>query len=634
MKIVVYAIAKNESKHVEQWVKSMSEADEICVLDTGSTDDTVDKLKRLGVTVKVHNYSNGEFRFDNARNESMAMCPSDADLLVCTDLDETFSEGWRNEVERQWTEAIAKDARIVYAEYEYWHTLDESGNPIYKFNNFKIHRPKVAKWVYACHEILEYTSGKRGMFIKDIILKHHQDRTKPRSELYLSLLKKASEESPMDARASHYYGRELMYNDKYDEAIQEFTRHLSIHNGWNKERMQSMRYMARCYKEKGLLQDAYYWYTKAIAEDSTQREAAMELARLACEQKDWEVCAWASKNALMVLEKLPNYVTEESSWGGDPFYYYSLGLANKSPNEFFKAGVSASIALRINPDNLVYWRNMIALNGQSPLYPPIKEEVALIDEFESKCVQQSMPDWSIFDHVYCIHYLGNRNREEGMKREFSRVGLWGRENFSVYESVRTVYEEQLQNQNECAGIKNLALNTLKILIGAKMKGYKRILIFEDDVCFLKNIGIVSEVFKNTPTEYDLCVYDKMVFIHNREFQNHCNKKRINKYFSEWDKGIYSGSCYMVSDTAYDSLIELYSQKLIAPDDATQIETLKKAYSIINTSCQCAYEGCMFSKRFGGLNTKNGYAFQGLDYGRYNVPSGYGYDEYVKPEMCF
>ena len=29
MKIVVYAIAKNESKHVEQWVKSMSEADEI-----------------------------------------------------------------------------------------------------------------------------------------------------------------------------------------------------------------------------------------------------------------------------------------------------------------------------------------------------------------------------------------------------------------------------------------------------------------------------------------------------------------------------------------------------------------------------------------------------------------------------
>ena len=48
-KIVVYAIAKNEEKHVERWVNSMKEADEIYVLDTGSTDNTVKNLKELGV---------------------------------------------------------------------------------------------------------------------------------------------------------------------------------------------------------------------------------------------------------------------------------------------------------------------------------------------------------------------------------------------------------------------------------------------------------------------------------------------------------------------------------------------------------------------------------------------------------
>ena len=37
MKIIVYAISKNESKFVNRWYNSMKEADEVYVLDTGST---------------------------------------------------------------------------------------------------------------------------------------------------------------------------------------------------------------------------------------------------------------------------------------------------------------------------------------------------------------------------------------------------------------------------------------------------------------------------------------------------------------------------------------------------------------------------------------------------------------------
>ena len=54
-KIVVYAICKNEEKFVERWIKSMSEADEIYVLDTGSTDQTVTLLKKFGAKVKIKN---------------------------------------------------------------------------------------------------------------------------------------------------------------------------------------------------------------------------------------------------------------------------------------------------------------------------------------------------------------------------------------------------------------------------------------------------------------------------------------------------------------------------------------------------------------------------------------------------
>ena len=65
MKVAVYAISKNEEKFVERWVKSMSEADEIYVADTGSTDNTVELLKQKGVIVNSINIE--PWRFDVAR---------------------------------------------------------------------------------------------------------------------------------------------------------------------------------------------------------------------------------------------------------------------------------------------------------------------------------------------------------------------------------------------------------------------------------------------------------------------------------------------------------------------------------------------------------------------------------------
>ena len=51
-KVCVYAICKNEEKFINRWVESMKEADEIYVLDTGSTDNSRKLLKKLGVNVK------------------------------------------------------------------------------------------------------------------------------------------------------------------------------------------------------------------------------------------------------------------------------------------------------------------------------------------------------------------------------------------------------------------------------------------------------------------------------------------------------------------------------------------------------------------------------------------------------
>ena len=68
MKVVVYGICKNEARFVERWVRSMSEADEIVVLDTGSEDDTAERLKEHGV--KVVTEAIVPWRFDRSEEHT------------------------------------------------------------------------------------------------------------------------------------------------------------------------------------------------------------------------------------------------------------------------------------------------------------------------------------------------------------------------------------------------------------------------------------------------------------------------------------------------------------------------------------------------------------------------------------
>ena len=73
MKIVVYAISKNEARFARRWMASMSEADQVVVLDTGSTDETVSLLRSRGAQVTVESIA--PWRFDTARNRSLELAP-------------------------------------------------------------------------------------------------------------------------------------------------------------------------------------------------------------------------------------------------------------------------------------------------------------------------------------------------------------------------------------------------------------------------------------------------------------------------------------------------------------------------------------------------------------------------------
>ena len=101
MKVAVYTIALNEAAIAERWANSCADADYRVVADTGSTDQTVERLARAGVT--VYRISIRPWRFDLARNAAMALIPADVDVCCTMDMDRYLEPGWRPKLEAAWT---------------------------------------------------------------------------------------------------------------------------------------------------------------------------------------------------------------------------------------------------------------------------------------------------------------------------------------------------------------------------------------------------------------------------------------------------------------------------------------------------------------------------------------------------
>lgn len=341
-KIVVYAISKNEEKFVDRWVDSMQEADEIYVLDTGSTDKTVSKLKKRKVNVKKKIIK--PWRFDVARNESLKLVPSDADICVCTDLDEVLEKGWRKKLEEIWQDNITR------LRYNYNWKLDENNKPIVNFYTDKIHIRDNYKWTHPVHEVLTYTNGNEVFLTTDeITLNHYPDNTKSRSS-YLPLLELSVKEDPEDDRNMHYLGREYMYYQKWDKCIDTLIKHLSLKTAtWKDERCASMRFIARSYRNLNRIEEAKMWLDKAISEAPYLRDPYVEKAMLEYELENWNEVIKNCNTALKITTHTKCYINETFSF--DNTIYDLLSIAYFYLDDIDNAIINIDKALKMKPDN-------------------------------------------------------------------------------------------------------------------------------------------------------------------------------------------------------------------------------------------------------------------------------------------
>ena len=360
-KICVYAITKNEEKFVDKWYESMKEADAIVVLDTGSTDNTVNKLRALGVTVKTEIIN--PWRFDVARNKAMEMVPDYCNILISTDLDEILEPGWSQPIREKWVEGVHERAEYKYT----WsHLPDGSDGRVFRYN--KIHT-RNWEWRAPVHELLwnkytdtnDYYVNQCLDLFDEVHLHHYPDQTKSRAS-YLPLLELRAEENPDDYYGLIYLAHEYYYRGFYDKSINLLNRILKDFNHTLNliDRASCYLFMGDSYKTIGdetidlqvreeNYNNAIISYIKAISIDKSYREPYLDLAKVYIAQGSYSIAEGYLQEALRVSYRHFSWLERDISWSYEP--YDLLCLATYYQGKKKESIVYAAKALSFEPDN-------------------------------------------------------------------------------------------------------------------------------------------------------------------------------------------------------------------------------------------------------------------------------------------
>jgi glycosyltransferase involved in cell wall biosynthesis len=337
VKVAVYTIALNEAAHAQRWAASCAEADYRIVADTGSTDDTVERLTAAGVT--VHRIAVRPWRFDTARNAAMALIPDDVDVCCTMDMDMYLEPGWRPKLEAAWTpETTALYCQLV---------LNTGGDNSTAYKSYpakNFHRRWGYRFRRAAHEALFFSGEEVAASCGEIVVQHARGRDSDHGQ-YLNLMETAHAEDPADAQICFWLGREHMWRNQHERAAELLQRYLTLPSAtWREERSEAMRFLARLLPDETMV-----WLDRARQEAPHRREIWLDLAEQLHAKEDWLNLFWAAANGLEKTHHTGSYLDDGACWG---FRLYDLGaIAAWRLNVMDRAVDWGTKALELDPNN-------------------------------------------------------------------------------------------------------------------------------------------------------------------------------------------------------------------------------------------------------------------------------------------
>jgi tetratricopeptide (TPR) repeat protein len=340
LKIAIYTISKNEEKYVDKWVSTNTEADLRLVCDTGSTDQTVNKLKSHGITVIP--ISVMPWRFDVARQTALNLLPPDIDVCIWQDLDEELLPGWREQIEKIWS----NDLTTLNHRYR------NNNNP-WQWHS-KIHSRHNCRWTGAVHETLIWNVEEKSAWAPDLYLDEHQDFTKDRKS-YLNLLLKKIKEGDEYWKTYYFLANDYINQGRRTEAIDARIKSYELCNDGSIVKSYIARNIARNFLDSSDKDSAYKWFKISI-DDSDEKESWFFLCELYYQNQEWDQCYIAAKKCISITDKRDGFTYDPKAW--DYFVYDYAALAAYNLELYKQAVKYGRLAIDHSPSDQRLRKNL------------------------------------------------------------------------------------------------------------------------------------------------------------------------------------------------------------------------------------------------------------------------------------
>ena len=198
-----------------------------------------------------------------------------------------------------------------------------------------------------------------------------------------------------------------------------------------------------------------------------------------------------------------------------------------------------------------------------------------------------MINWKkYFDQVFVLHYAGYTEIEDKLNAELARVGLVDSGILTIHNNISSPFLSILQRNINCDTVPNsmrpssfsCSFGHYTIMKIAELKGYSRILILEDDIAFLKDIGKIESILDAAVVEvpdYDVCLFSHFMSpcprsasdIQKYAYEMH-QYQALNKCFIPYTSSsapVASGAAYGLSRKGLVCLRGLYEHQMQISD---------------------------------------------------------------------
>jgi glycosyltransferase involved in cell wall biosynthesis len=282
-------IVKNEEKHIARCLDSVAElVDEIIIIDTGSTDRTVEIVSNY--TSKVYTYP-WEDDFSKARNYSFSK--ASMDYCMWMDADDILEETERDKF-LQLKQSLASDIDIVMMKYNT--SFDEAGKPSFSyFRERWIRNCAEYCWIGAVHEVIP----PKGRIIYSDVAVCHKKMGAGDPDRNLKIYQKMiADGKPLEPRQQYYYGRELYYHKQYKEAVSVLEEFLLSAEGWIENKIEACSICANCYNQLGQEESALLSLLRSMSFDLPRAELCCEIGKYFLEHGNYHNAIYWYETAL------------------------------------------------------------------------------------------------------------------------------------------------------------------------------------------------------------------------------------------------------------------------------------------------------------------------------------------------